>query len=211
MSPSFSLKGPLAAVKDKGPKYAGVSVINVIIGQGLIITFHGILGWNQTLSNALAVCISAVPAYYLSRAWVWGKKGKSHFRKEVLPFWTFVVLGLVLSTSLVAAAGAITGTTDSTDLTTAQKLLPNVVNLAAFGILWVIRFFLMDKLFVQHPDLAEELVGGDFIEAVEGTEKVRATEQAAAERAEAQLAPAPAPAPVRAPQPTPGPRPGSDR
>ena len=49
-----------------------------------------------------------------------------------------------------------------------EKLLPNVLNAAAFFILWIVRFFLMEKLFTQHPELIEELVGEDFIEAVEG-------------------------------------------
>ena len=85
-------------VKQKGPKYVAVSVVNVIIGQGLLLFFHAILHINQTLANVLAVCISAVPAYYMSRAWVWGRKGKSHFKTEVLPFWIFIAVGLIFST-----------------------------------------------------------------------------------------------------------------
>lgn len=187
-SPSF-VQGALTSVKEKGAKYIAVSMVNIVVGQGLILLFHAILHLNQTLSNALAVCISAVPAYYLSRAWVWGKTGKSHFRKEVLPFWIFVLIGLVFSTAMVALAAHLTGTNgDAADLTTIQKLLPNLVNMVAFGILWVIRFFLMEKLFTQHPELIEELIGEDFIEAVEGSEKVEAAERAAAERAAAKQA-----------------------
>lgn len=129
-------------IRAKGLKYSAVSVINVIVGQGLLITFHAILGLGATVSNVLAVCISAVPAYYLSRRFVWGKTGKSHFRKEVLPFWIFVAIGLVFSTLTVTAAA---------HLYPNSKLLPNIVNMASFGILWVARFFLMDKLFHRHP------------------------------------------------------------
>ena len=43
-----------------------------------------------------------MPAYYLNRAWVWGKRGKSHLTKEVVPFWAFAFSGLVLSTIIVA-------------------------------------------------------------------------------------------------------------
>ena len=83
---------------------------------------------------------------------------------------------------MVALAAHLSGTTgDAADLSLVQKLLPNFVNMASFGILWVLRFFLMEKLFVQHPELAEELVGEDFIEAVEGADAVAAAE--AAERA----------------------------
>jgi hypothetical protein len=62
-------------------------------------------------------------------------------------------------------------------------LLPNILNMFAFGILWVVRFFLMEKMFAKRPELIEELVGEDFIEAVEGPEAVRAAEEAARQRA----------------------------
>lgn len=171
-------------IRQKGPKYVAVSVVNVIVGQGLLLLFHAILHVPQTLSNVLAVCISAVPAYYMSRAWVWGRKGKSHFKTEVLPFWIFIGVGLVFSTVMVAVGSRIAGVNDSdvADLTLIQKLLPNILNMLAFGILWVVRFFLMEKLFTRRPELAEELVGEDFIEAVEGPEAVRAAEEAAAAR-----------------------------
>jgi putative flippase GtrA len=176
--------GPLASVKEKGLKYLGVSVINVVVGQTLLLTFHAVLGWPQAAANALAVLISAFPAYYLSRKWVWGKSGKSHFKKEVLPFWIFVGIGLVFSTAMVALGAHLTDTTGAgQNLELWEKLLPNVMNAASFFILWIIRFFLMEKLFQQHPELAEELVGEDFIIAVEGQEKLAAAEAAAAERA----------------------------
>jgi putative flippase GtrA len=144
------MTGAVEAVKNKGLKYSAVSVVNVIIGQGLLLffnvfVFHANDAATQaeklrltTISNILAVCISAVPAFYLSRAWVWGKKGKSHFKKEVLPFWIFVAVGLVFSTIVVR------WTTDlaAEDLTGIQAaLLPNVANMCAFGILWILRLF----------------------------------------------------------------------
>ena len=179
------LSGPLSSVKEKGLKYLGVSVINVIVGQTLLLTFHAILGWPQAAANAIAVMISAFPAYYLSRKWVWGKSGKSHFKKEVLPFWIFIFIGLVFSTAMVALGAHLTDTAGGNSVALWEKLLPNVLNAASFFILWIIRFFLMEKLFEQHPELAEELVGEDFIIAVEGEEKLAAAEAAAAKRAAA--------------------------
>ena len=175
--------GPLASVKEKGLKYVGVSMVNVVVGQGLLLIFHAVLGWPQAAANALAVLISAVPAYYMSRAWVWGKSGKSHFKKEVLPFWIFVFIGLVFSTAMVALGAHLTDTTGSgQNLALWEKLLPNVLNAASFFVLWIIRFFLMEKLFAQHTELAEELVGEDFMEAVHGVDAVAAAERADAAR-----------------------------
>ncbi len=133
-------------VRSKGVKYSAVSVVNVFVGQGLLIFLHAALGWGATTSNVVSVCISAVPAFYLSRAWVWEKRGrigKTELRNEVLPFWIFVVVGLVFSTIVVTLASKLSS----------NALVPNVANMAAFGMLWVIRFFLMDLLFRHHPHL----------------------------------------------------------
>ena len=56
------------------------------------------------------------------------------------------------------------------------------MNAASFFILWVLRFFLFDKLFTTNPELAEELMGHDFAEAFEGPEAVAAAEAAAVEQ-----------------------------
>ena len=47
------------------------------------------------------VTISTVPTYYLSRAWVWQKRGKSSIYAEIIPFWVMTFLGLLLSTLCV--------------------------------------------------------------------------------------------------------------
>ena len=132
----------LALVRTKGLRYVGVSTVNVLFGGGLLLVFQH---WMRpTFSNIAAVAISAVPAYYMNRAWVWGKRGKSHWKKEVLPFWSFTAAGLVLSTLAISFA----------DEHTKSKLVILFVQLFAFGVLWVLRFFLLDKLF--HVEVFED-------------------------------------------------------
>jgi len=134
----------LSAVKSKGLKYSMVSVVNVIFGQALIIGFQNGVHLGRSKSNALAVIISAVPAYYLSRLWVWGKRGKSELRREVIPFWIFVGIGLLVSTFAVTLLNQWWLHTHSDDM---PKWLTNFTNLGSFGVLWVIRFFWMDRAF----------------------------------------------------------------
>jgi putative flippase GtrA len=182
MSTTSFASGAISSMREKGPRYIAVSVVNVIVGQGLLLLFHAVLHWNQVVANAVSVCISAVPAYYLSRAWVWGRTGRSHFKTEVLPFWIFIGIGLVFSTAMVALVSHLTGaaSTPASQLTLAEKLLPNIVNAASFFVLWILRFFLFEKLFTTNPELAEELLGADFATAIEGPEAVAAAEQAQA-------------------------------
>lgn len=155
----------LGAVKAKGLKYSMVSVVNLVTGQLLLLIFQKAFGFSPTEANVAAVCISAVPAYYLSRRWVWGRSGRSSFKREVLPFWIFVAIGLVLST--VAVKVMHTAWVWRYPTTDQPAILTNLTNIGAFGVLWVLRFFLFDRLFhVQHDpmllvepddDVADEL------------------------------------------------------
>jgi putative flippase GtrA len=139
------------AIRRNGLKYMGVTVFNLIFGQTLIVIFSHLLLGNDAdvndpehilkaaLVNTLSVFISAVPAYYMSRAWVWGKRGKSELKREVLPFWIFVITGWLITTVAVAVIAA--------KYPTAPKFAINLASLFGFGVLWVLRFFWMDKAF----------------------------------------------------------------
>lgn len=145
----------LGAVKSKGLKYSMVSIVNLVSGQLLLLIFQA-FGFTPTEANVAAVCISAVPAYYMSRRWVWGRSGRSSFKREVLPFWVFVAIGLVLST--VAVKIMHTAWVVRYPVTEQPAILTNLTNIFAFGILWVLRFFLFDRLFhIRHdPPLIVE-------------------------------------------------------
>jgi len=131
-----------SSIRTRGLRYALVAVVNVIVGQSLLLGLQGVL--RPSWANVVAVGISAVPAYYMNRAWVWGRRGKSHWKKEVLPFWLFTAAGLLLSTVAIWVVHRFTD----------AKLVINFVQLVSFGILWVIRFFVLDKLF--HVEVFED-------------------------------------------------------
>jgi putative flippase GtrA len=138
--------------KGKGRKpilYSLVSVIAVITGQSVLWTCSGLLGWDPISSNVTSVAIGSVPSYLLNRYWVWGKRGKNHFWKEVAPFWGMAFLGLLLSTFTVAVA------TDWKDATWVASL----ANLAAFGVIWVGKFFVLHNvLFKDHAATEDDVV-----------------------------------------------------
>jgi putative flippase GtrA len=143
----------------KWVRYSAVSVIAVAVNLLFLAFTFGVLRWSARTSNIVAVSVSAVPSYYLNRYWVWGKSGKSHLLKEVAPFWAMAFIGLVFSTW---AAGYANSHAD--EITSSHLLKTGIVmfaNLAAFGVLWVGKFIIMNKvLFAHHPeDLPEALDG----------------------------------------------------
>lgn len=138
----------LARGKGRKPLlYSLVSVIAVITGQSVLWTCSGLLGWDPVPANVLSVAIGSIPSYGLNRYWVWGKRGRNHFWKEVAPFWGMAFVGLLLSTFTVAVA---TGWKDAT-------WVASLANLSAFGVIWIGKFFVLHNvLFKDHHAPAED-------------------------------------------------------
>ena len=156
------MKLSLSDVRDKARsdqgrrmiRYTMVSIISVIVAQLLLAFSFGLLKWSATRSNVFAVGLSAIPSYYLNRAWAWGKRGRSHLFKEVLPFWGLAFLGLAGSTWAVSIAHHHVHHSGRAF----QTLVVNLANLGAFGTLWIAKFIIFNELmFKHHPEvLADE-------------------------------------------------------
>jgi putative flippase GtrA len=144
------------ARSDQGRKmirYTMVSVISVIVGQVLLLIAFDVFRWSPSWSNIFAVGVSAVPSYFLNRAWAWGKRGRSHLMKEVVPFWGLAFLGLAGSTWAVNIAHHHVHDTSRA----VQTIVVNLANLGAFGALWVAKFIIFNELmFKHHPEVLED-------------------------------------------------------
>ena len=83
----------------KKVRYTLVSVISVAVSQFAFIMVFGVFQlWGARGSSIFATCVGSVPSYYLNRNWAWGKSGRSHVWREVVPFWVLAFVGLVFST-----------------------------------------------------------------------------------------------------------------
>jgi putative flippase GtrA len=130
-------------------RYSLVSVVSVLVSQ--VVLFVAQSFYSARTSNIIAVCVSAVPSYYLNRAWAWGKTGRSHLMKEIVPFWSLALLGLIFSTW--AADFAETNAHHVTSSVLGARLVVNFAALAAFGVLWVGKFFIFNRvLFAKQPE-----------------------------------------------------------
>jgi putative flippase GtrA len=127
-------------------RYVATSGFGVVTTQLLLVVFLYLLEWKPTVSNFLAVTLTSVPVFLLNKQWVWGKKGKAHMRREVLPFWLFNVAGLALSMVAVTIVVNATKNPDVESLKHGNKLAVQFANIAGFGVLWVLKYLFLDKI-----------------------------------------------------------------
>lgn len=120
----------------KALRYCGVSVVNVTVGISVLVVCHGVLGWPAVGANLAAWMVSTVPAYILSRAWVWQRSGPHRLGGEVLTFWIMALVGLGLSSLVVAIIEQLA---DRTVLVVAG-------NFGAYGTVWVAKYVFLDRV-----------------------------------------------------------------
>jgi putative flippase GtrA len=125
-------------------RYAAVSVISTTVTLSLL----GLCVYTKTLSpgwaNVVATAAGTVPSFELNRRWVWAKKTKRSLVKEVAPFCALSFSGLGMSTLAVKvaaawAAGAGLGAGG-------VALASQAANVLTFGSLWVLQYFLLDRV-----------------------------------------------------------------
>lgn len=124
-------------------RFGGVTIVSTIVG--LITLFVGLqfLGQSGIVANFWSVVLSTPPAYYLNRAYVWGRGTGNHSAsREVGPFWVMTLLGWLVSTIAIAMA----------DTQTDSSIALLVVQMASFGALWLVKFAFLEKFLWPDSD-----------------------------------------------------------
>jgi putative flippase GtrA len=151
-------------------RYTMVSVISTIVSFSVLGLVYGVLKlWSEVPSAVFANLVASVPAYYLNRHWSWGKSGRSHVFKEVVPFWTMTAIGITLSILTASLAHHLSDVHNLHHF--GRTVLVEGANTGAFAMLWVVKFLVFNRLFHVHPVAHAE--AELFVEAaieVEGAE-----------------------------------------
>ncbi len=140
-------------------KYTAVSVVSVVISELTLVTALQFV--EATWANVIAVSVGTVPSYQLNRRWAWGKTGKGHLWREVMPFWIMSFIGLAVSTIAVYLLEQ-NVVADQEHLTGKEKALVALTNLGAFALLWVAKFLIINKVLFHHtpPDEIDPVLDG---------------------------------------------------
>jgi putative flippase GtrA len=125
----------LGRFRGKALRYLAVSAMFTVSTQVLLLVLINRLDWSFAPANFVAVFVTMFPSYLVNRYWVWGKRGQHSWAREVVPFWAMTIAGLVLSTLFAAVA----------NVWTDKGWVASLANLGAFGMLWLVKFVVIDE------------------------------------------------------------------
>jgi len=148
-------------------RYGMVSVISTIVGFGVLALVFGVLQlWGEVVSTVVANVVATFPAYFLNRRWVWGKSGRSHLMKEIVPFWGMQALGIAVSIGGAAMARHLGIEYQLSHRM--QTVLVLFANLASFGVFYVLKYMVFNRLFRVHTlqDLDDLVERGPQLEPI---------------------------------------------
>ncbi|HEV3267388.1 MAG TPA: GtrA family protein [Acidimicrobiales bacterium] len=127
----------------------GVSFTSIAILYGFRI-IPGVI-WATLAGNLIAT----LPAYHLNRTWTWGKRGRSHFRNEIVPFWSMSFLGIAFSQFGAFWSRAEVHSHTWSHL--ANTALVTGTNLVCFGVFFMLKLMVFNKIFhVNKLELLDE-------------------------------------------------------
>jgi len=120
----------------------GVSILTTAVSTIVLVVLAIGVGVGAGAANAIGVVCGIPLSYVGNRRWVWRRQGRSAIAREVVPFWTMSLLGLLASTAVVGRVGAATAALP----TSWRAVILPLANAATFGALWVVQFALLDRV-----------------------------------------------------------------
>jgi putative flippase GtrA len=136
-------------------RYTMVSVISTAVSLVVIFVVYGVLHlWGEVASTVFGNFVATFPSYWLNRKWAWGKSGRSHLLKEVVPFWVMAVAGIAFSILWAALARHVSITYHLNHWETTLVVL--VANVMSFAVFWVLKLLVFNRLFRQELEEFDE-------------------------------------------------------
>lgn len=136
-------------------RYSAVSAVSTVISlSGLYLFFRVLHVGSAAVSNLIATSIASIPAYYLNRTWSWGKSGRSHVLREVVPFWAITAFGVIASTIVVHFAANFAYHLAHTHRGREVTIIVEFANLATYGVLWIGKFLVFNRFLFRVDPVA---------------------------------------------------------
>ena len=126
-------------------RYSVTSVVATAVSQAALLCLYGAAGLGARPAAFVATLCGAVPSYYMNRAWAWGKQGRSHIMREVVPYLAMTLAGLIFATWATGVAGS--ALQHSHYSHGARTVLVGLAYMGSFAALWLAKFAVNEVLF----------------------------------------------------------------
>jgi putative flippase GtrA len=146
-------------------RYTIGSVICFGISELVFVALFGPALLGARGAAIVASVAGIVPGYFLNRSWTWGRRGRSDFWREVVPYW---------ATALISTGLAALGTGAANALFASQpRGVRTIIDAAAYmlvyGVLFVAKFVIFQRwLFATPPAAASPVSGAAEVRAPAG-------------------------------------------
>ncbi len=128
-------------------RYATGSVVAAICSETAFVIMYGAVGATTTWATVIGWLAGALPNYWLNRSWTWRLRGRPRFVDEVLPYVAIILVTLV--TAVVATNQVDRWLAGSSLGHPVKVALVSATFLAVYGVMFLLRFFLLDRLFAR--------------------------------------------------------------
>lgn len=128
-------------------KYLTGSIVAMLVST---VTFMGTFGPGVLGSKSASLAASATGAianYFLNRRWTWGRRGRADFQRELVPYWTTVVVTAVVAAGVTGAVNAIVR--DITSDRGIRTIANTCAFLATYGVSFLVKYRMFDRLFAR--------------------------------------------------------------
>ena len=148
-------------------RFTAVSAVSTAVSVVVIALVYGLkIIKGEVEATLIGNIIGAVPSYSLNRRWTWGKTGRSHVRKELLPFWTMAVLGIAFSMVGASYAKSVVHSHHWSHLLNTG--IVDGANLISFAVFWVLKLIVFNRIFHvnERAEIEEHIIGEESTRAV---------------------------------------------
>jgi putative flippase GtrA len=96
-----------------------------------------------------------IPGYFLNRSWTWGRRGRSDFWREVVPYWATALISTGLAALGTGAANALFASQPRG----ARTIIDAAAYMLVYGVLFVAKFVIFQRWLFAPPAAASSPVG----------------------------------------------------
>lgn len=126
-------------------KFGLSSILSTVLSQATLTGLYGYAHTNVTLAGIVAFVVGAIPNFVINWKWTWSRAGKPALVRELAPYIAIIVGGGLAATGLTTLTEHVIAPLLQNHAW--RTVILDLVYLASYGVLFVAKFVLLNKVF----------------------------------------------------------------